>query len=177
MDSDEQPGSRLGEDLRRMFLERGFDFFNQDEEQRQAHKPADDQEAVSQSKDAVNQPSDSQTTETTSPEALSNMRLEILPQLQYVRVAPRLLYPPLKALQHCTWRDDTRQGCPFPIRSLYCPCKHPLRSTCGLVICPRACKRPTCFLFRITAAFDSVRAVLQCASCSRGKGRGSEKSF
>lgn len=96
MDSDEQPGSRLGEDLRRMFLERGFDFFNQDEEQRQAHKPADDQEAASQSKDTVNEPLDDQTTETTSPEALSNMRLEILPQLQYVRVAPRLLIYRLK---------------------------------------------------------------------------------
>jgi mediator of RNA polymerase II transcription subunit 17 len=90
MDSDEQPGSRLGEDLRRMFLERGFDFFDQGEEQRQAHKPADDQEA-SQSKDTVDEPSDGQTTETTSPEALSNMRLEILPQLQYVRVALGLL--------------------------------------------------------------------------------------
>ncbi|KAF8505758.1 subunit 17 of mediator complex-domain-containing protein [Russula emetica] len=78
---DEQPGSRLGENLRRMFLERGYDFFNQDEDQRQAHKPVDDQEAASQSKDTVNQPSDDQTTETTSPEALSNMRLEILPQL------------------------------------------------------------------------------------------------
>jgi len=91
MDSDEQPGSRLGEDLRRMFLERGYDFFNQDEEQRQAHKPADDQGGASQSKDTVKQPSDGQTAEATSPEALSNMRLEILPQLQYVRVAPRLL--------------------------------------------------------------------------------------
>lgn len=79
-----------------MFLERGYDFFNQDEEQRQAHKPADDQEVASQSQDTVNQPSDGQTTETTSPEALSNMRLEILPQLQYVRVAPRLLIHRLK---------------------------------------------------------------------------------
>jgi hypothetical protein len=176
MDSDEQPGSRLGEDLRRMFLERGFDFFNQDEEQRQAHKPADDEEAAPQSKDIVNQPSDSQTTETTSPEALSNMRLEILPQLQYVRDS-QSTYPPLEAPQHCTWRDDPRQGCPFPIRSLYCPCKPSLHSTCGPVISPRASKRPTCLLFGITATFDSVRAVLQCASCSRGKGRGSEKSF
>ena len=90
MDSDEQPGSRLGEDLRRMFLERGYDFFDQDEEQRQAHKPTDDQEADAQSNDTVNQSADGQSTETTSPEALSNMRLEILPQLQYVRVAPRM---------------------------------------------------------------------------------------
>jgi mediator of RNA polymerase II transcription subunit 17, fungi type len=96
MDSDEQPGSRLGEDLRRMFLERGYDFFNQDEEQRQAYKPVNDQEAASLSKDTMNQPSDDQTTETTSLEALSNMRLEILPQLQYVRVAPRLLIHRLK---------------------------------------------------------------------------------
>jgi mediator of RNA polymerase II transcription subunit 17, fungi type len=96
MDSDEQPGSRLGEDLRRMFLERGFDFFDQGEEQRQAHKPADDQEAASHSKDTVKEPSDCQTTETTSPEALSDMRLEILPQLQYVRVAPGLLIHRLK---------------------------------------------------------------------------------
>lgn len=79
-----------------MFLERGFDFFNQDEEQRQAHKPADDQEAVSQSNDTVDLPSDGQATETTSPEALSNMRLEILPQLQYVRVLARLLTHRLK---------------------------------------------------------------------------------
>jgi len=46
-----------------MFSERGYNFFNQDEEERQAHKPADDQEAASQSKDAVNQPSDGQNTE------------------------------------------------------------------------------------------------------------------
>ena len=158
----------LERDLRRMFLERGYDFFNQDEEQRQAHKPADDQEAASQSKDTVNQPSDGQTTETTSPEALSNMRLEIVPQLQYVRpVAAQIAYPPLKAPQHCTWGDDTCQGCPFPFRSIYCSCKRSLRSTCGLVICPRASKRPTSLLFGITAAFDSVRAVLQCAPYSR----------
>src|SRR6266852_2663865 len=96
MDSDEQPGSRLGEDLRRMFLERGFDFFDQGEEQRQAHKPADDQGVVSQSKDTVNEPSDGQATETTSPEALSNMRLEILPQLQCVRVGSGLFIHHLK---------------------------------------------------------------------------------
>jgi mediator of RNA polymerase II transcription subunit 17, fungi type len=90
VDSDEQPGSRLGENLRRMFSERGYDFFNQDEEQRQANKPTDDEGATSQSKDTVNSLLDGQTTETTSPEALSNMRLEILPQLQYVQIAPRL---------------------------------------------------------------------------------------
>jgi hypothetical protein len=72
-----------------MFLERGYDFFNQDEEQRQANKPTNDEGATSQSNDTVNQLSD-QTTETTSPEALSNMRLEILPQLQYVQLALRL---------------------------------------------------------------------------------------
>jgi len=89
--SDEQPGTRLGENLRRIFLERGLDFFDQDEEQRKANKPPDDQVAASQSqsKDAVNQSSDGQTTESVSPEALSNMRHEILPQLQYVRLVPR----------------------------------------------------------------------------------------
>ena len=92
MDSDEQPGSRLGEDLRRMFLERGYDFFNQDEEERRAHEPADNQEAADQSKDTANEPLDGQTVKATSPEALSNMRLEILPQLQYVRVALRSLF-------------------------------------------------------------------------------------
>jgi mediator of RNA polymerase II transcription subunit 17 len=96
MDSDEQPGSRLGENLRRMFSERGYDFFNQDEEQRQANKPTDDEGVTAQSKDTVNQLSDGQTTETTSPEALSNMRLEILPQLQYVRRTFRLLIHRLK---------------------------------------------------------------------------------
>jgi mediator of RNA polymerase II transcription subunit 17 len=102
MDSDEQPGSRLGENLRRMFLERGYDFFNQDEEQRQANKPTEDEGATSQSKDTVNQLSDGQTTETTSPEALSNMRLEILPQLQYVRLAPIFLIHRSKLSQHRT---------------------------------------------------------------------------
>jgi hypothetical protein len=42
MDSDEQPGTRLRENLRRMFKERGLDFFDQDDEQRQANKPIDD---------------------------------------------------------------------------------------------------------------------------------------
>jgi hypothetical protein len=70
-----------------MFEERGLDFFDQDEEQRQANKPATDdyaQAAASQSKDNVSKLSDGQNTESMSPEALSNMRLEILPQLQYV---------------------------------------------------------------------------------------------
>jgi mediator of RNA polymerase II transcription subunit 17, fungi type len=92
MDRDEQPGTRLGENLRRMFLERGLDFFNQDEEQRQANKPVtEDHAASSQSRenDNVNKLSDGQNTETMSPEALSNMRLEILPQLQCVRLASR----------------------------------------------------------------------------------------
>ncbi|KAI9508929.1 subunit 17 of mediator complex-domain-containing protein [Russula earlei] len=78
---DEHPGTKLGENLRRIFVERGLDFFDQDEEQRKASKPIDGQVAAPQSKDAVNQLSDGQTTESMSPEALSNMRLEILPQL------------------------------------------------------------------------------------------------
>ena len=71
-----------------MFEERGLDFFDQDEEQRQANKPAtDDYAAASQSRDNLSKLSDGQNTESMSPEALSNMRLEILPQLQYVRLA------------------------------------------------------------------------------------------
>lgn len=91
MDSDEQPGTRLGENLRRMFLERGLDFFNQDEEQRQANKSIDVQVAATQPKDTMNPSLDAQTTESISPEALSNLKLEILPQLQCVRRASRFL--------------------------------------------------------------------------------------
>jgi hypothetical protein len=84
-DRDEQPGTRLGENLRRMFSERGLDFFNQDPEQRQANKSAsEDHLPSSQSGNVVNKSSDSQNTESMSPEALSNMRLDILPKLQYV---------------------------------------------------------------------------------------------
>jgi mediator of RNA polymerase II transcription subunit 17, fungi type len=84
-DRDEQPGTRLGENLRRMFSERGSDFFNQDPEQRQANKSAsEDHLSSSQSGDVMNNSSDSQNTESMSPEALSNMRLDILPKLQYV---------------------------------------------------------------------------------------------
>jgi mediator of RNA polymerase II transcription subunit 17 len=83
MDSDEQPGSRLGDDLRRMFRERGLDFFNQDEEQRHANEPTDDTMAALQIKDTVTQSSDGQATESMS-EASLNMRPEILSQLQYV---------------------------------------------------------------------------------------------
>jgi mediator of RNA polymerase II transcription subunit 17 len=83
MDSDEQPGSRLGENLRRMFLERGLDFFDQEEEKRHTNERTDDQVPAVQSNDM-----DGQTTEPI-PEAPSNMRLEILPQLQYVQPTPR----------------------------------------------------------------------------------------
>jgi len=73
-----------------MFSERGRDFFNQDEEQRHANESTDDKAAALEAEDTVNQLSDGQTMEST-PEALSNMRLEILPQLQYVQVIPRFL--------------------------------------------------------------------------------------
>lgn len=70
-----------------MFSERGLDFFSQDEEQRHANEPTDDKVAALETKATVNQLSDGQTMEST-PEALSNMRLEILPQLQYVQIIP-----------------------------------------------------------------------------------------
>lgn len=62
-----------------MFFERGLDFFNQDEEQRRINEPPDEHTAESQSRDT--EPLDGQKAEAMSPEALSNMRLEILPQL------------------------------------------------------------------------------------------------
>jgi len=91
MDSDEQPGTRLRENLIRMFEERGSDFFDQDDEQRQANKPTGDPVVTLQSKDTTNQSSDGQNTESTSPEALSKMKPEILPQLQYVWQVSRFL--------------------------------------------------------------------------------------
>ncbi|KAH9062717.1 subunit 17 of mediator complex-domain-containing protein [Lactarius vividus] len=74
---DEPPGTQLGENLRRVFLERGLDFFNQDEEQRWTNEPPDEHSSEPQSTESL----DGQNTEAMSPEALSNMRLEILPQL------------------------------------------------------------------------------------------------
>jgi mediator of RNA polymerase II transcription subunit 17 len=74
-----------------MFLERGLDFFDQDEEKRHTNESTDDQVPALQSKDSVNQLSDGQTTESI-PEAPSNMRLEILPQLQYVQLTSRFSY-------------------------------------------------------------------------------------
>jgi mediator of RNA polymerase II transcription subunit 17 len=94
---DEPPGTQLGENLRRMFLERGLDFFNQDEEQRRTNEPPNEHDA-GQSKDTVTETLDGQNAEAMSPEALSNMRLEILPQLQYASLTPRILEPPLRAL-------------------------------------------------------------------------------
>lgn len=78
---DEPPGTQLGENLRRMFLERGLDFFNQDEEQRRTNEHPDAHGAKPQSRDTVTESLDGQNAEAMSPEALSNMRLEILPQL------------------------------------------------------------------------------------------------
>ncbi|KAI0307178.1 subunit 17 of mediator complex-domain-containing protein [Multifurca ochricompacta] len=77
---DEHPGTRLGENLRRMFLERGLDFFDQDEEQRWANEPFDNHDVASQPPIPETVPG-GQNTEPMSPETLSNMRLEILPQL------------------------------------------------------------------------------------------------
>jgi mediator of RNA polymerase II transcription subunit 17 len=93
---DEPPGTQLGENLRRMFFERGLDFFNQDEEQRRINEPPDEHTAESQSRDT--EPLDGQKAEAMSPEALSNMRLEILPQLQYASLPPRIFEPLLRAL-------------------------------------------------------------------------------
>ncbi|KAF8261393.1 subunit 17 of mediator complex-domain-containing protein [Lactarius quietus] len=73
---DEPPGTQLGENLRRMFLERGLDFFNQDEEQRRINEPPNEPQSVD------TESLDGQNAEAMSPEALSNMRLEILAQLQ-----------------------------------------------------------------------------------------------
>lgn|ERR1700744_4037890 len=98
---DEAPGTQLGENLRRMFSERGLDFFNQDEEQRRINEPPNEHGAESQSRDTES--IEGQNTEAMSPEALSNMRLEILPQLQYASPPPRILEPSLRALQCHTW--------------------------------------------------------------------------
>jgi mediator of RNA polymerase II transcription subunit 17, fungi type len=80
------PGTQLGENLRRMFLERGLDFFNQDEEQRRVDEPLNEQGAGLQSRDTESL--DDQRAEAMSPEALSNIRLEILPQLPYASLTP-----------------------------------------------------------------------------------------
>ena len=85
-----------------MFLERGLDFFSQDEEQRHANELTDDKMAAPETRDTVNQLSDGQTMEST-PEALSNMRLEILPQLQYVQFCARIPRTQLKTVQCRTW--------------------------------------------------------------------------
>ena len=98
---DEPPGTQLGENLRRMFLERGLDFFNQDEEQRRVNEPPSEDGAEPQSRDTESP--DGQNAEAMSPEALANMRLEILPQLQYASLNPRIFKPPLRALQCRTW--------------------------------------------------------------------------
>ena len=87
MSRNEPPGTQLGENLRRMFLERGLDFFNQDEEQRRVDEPLNEHGAGLQSRDTESL--DDQRAEAMSPEALSNMRNEILPQLQYASLTPQ----------------------------------------------------------------------------------------
>jgi hypothetical protein len=78
---DEPPGTQLGDNLRRMFLERGLDFFNQDEEQRRINEPPDEHAAEPQSGDN---------------ESLDGQNAEA--QLQYASLTPSIVKLLLKAL-------------------------------------------------------------------------------
>jgi mediator of RNA polymerase II transcription subunit 17, fungi type len=73
--------SALGEHLRRIFIERGFDFF-----EKQKGAPLEERILVSGEPEKVNDVSDPEKSESNptkimSTEELFNMRMEILPQL------------------------------------------------------------------------------------------------
>ncbi|KAI0318687.1 subunit 17 of mediator complex-domain-containing protein [Amylostereum chailletii] len=73
------PAARLGGDLRRIFIERGHDFFEQDDKQRSKAVDADASKDDSVVAEAGN--SEVQEAKPMSPEELSSMRSEIIPQL------------------------------------------------------------------------------------------------
>lgn len=79
--SPESPGAKLGDNLRRIFVERGLDFFEQDAEERQANKEVKKEK---EEKDNVkpDEGADSSDVKPMSLEELDNMRMELLPQLQ-----------------------------------------------------------------------------------------------
>lgn len=81
--SQESPGAKLGDNLKRIFLERGYDFFEQDDEERMANKDAT-KEKVKEVKDAMKSGEDTHASDIKpmSLEELNNMRMELLPQLQ-----------------------------------------------------------------------------------------------
>ncbi len=70
-DSPEDPTSKVGENLRRIFIERGHDFF--DKQHRGAELDEGEDEPQKEATDRV-QPM--------TPEQLFKMRVEVLPQLQ-----------------------------------------------------------------------------------------------
>ncbi|TFY81867.1 hypothetical protein EWM64_g2141 [Hericium alpestre] len=74
----EGPGAKLGDHLRRLFQERGLDFFEQDAEQRRTSKALQDVREEVQDTE-VDEALESH--ENMTPEELLRMRMEILPQL------------------------------------------------------------------------------------------------
>ena len=82
VDRVESPGAKIGEDLRRIFQERGLDFFEQREEQRTA-KPFVVHDDVSENtSNHRGEGLDLLDVKPMSPEELYKMRMDILPQLQ-----------------------------------------------------------------------------------------------
>lgn len=93
--------AKLGEQFRRIFIERGVDFFDLDAESRYRFEPEDvnkdivqanvgEDDAVMSEAEKESQDADEQA-KLMTPEKLFNMRTEILPRLQYVRGVS--LYP------------------------------------------------------------------------------------
>ena len=65
--------SKIGENLRRIFVERGHDFFDKTDRSAEAEKEDADEEKEQDTRD---------TTQPMTPEELFKMRMEIMPQLQ-----------------------------------------------------------------------------------------------
>jgi len=69
--------AKIGQNLRRIFLERGHDFFDQATSQ-----PKADVDLASQQDNVAEDPEVAENTQPMTPQELFKMRVEILPQLQ-----------------------------------------------------------------------------------------------
>jgi len=118
--SPQDPTALLGENLRRIIIERGVDFFERldalrtagDESIPQPLDTNDDKIELDHREEVVSKA-------VMTPEELFKMRMDIMPHLLYV-----VLHPPTLEVsfgsKYRTGRDDTRQGAAFVLTGVHC---------------------------------------------------------